>query len=422
MLRTRLLPLAAVALVAPMAACSAQSSAGTTVAPADPQSTSSRPSTTPSSGSPASDAAAAPATTPASTFRLTTNVADGATKVPVSTLLTVTPSQGTVDTVTVASSATGKNAVPKITGTTNAKGVWVANTRLDPGARYTVTATGTGTDGTTRTSNTSFRTQELDRSREVFPTLSPVINGPYGVAQPVVVQFDVPVKNKAEFERNMHVTSIPAQEGSWGWFDDRTVRWRPRTYWKPGTKVKLDANLNGVDAGGGNYGQLNRTLELTIGRKQLGKVDIARHTISWQVGDAKPVTYDMTAGKPGFTTRSGTKVVMEKAENIKMASETTGIARDSAEGYNVDVAYALRVTSSGEFIHSAPWNAGNFGVRNASHGCVGMSTDSMYRLYTTAQIGDPVVFTGSKRTLEDGNGWTDWNLSWEQWRKKSALR
>ena len=67
-------------------------------------------------------------------------------------------------------------------------------------------------------------------------------------------------------------------------------------------------------------------------------------------------------------------------------------------------------------------NAGNFGVRNASHGCVDMSTDSMYRLCTTAQIGDPVIFTGSGRELEDGNGWTDWNVSWEQWRKKSAPR
>lgn len=357
----------------------------------------------------------APTQSPSTTAApLSMNVKDGATQVPVSTQITVT---GNPSDVQVTTNASGKNAVPKITGKLNDKGSWVADDRLDPGARYTVNATGPAGESTTA----SFTTATLSRSQEVFPTLSPVINGPYGVAQPIVVHFDVPVKNKAEFERNMHVTSTPTQEGSWGWYDDKTVHYRPKQHWKPGTKISLDARLNGVDAGGGNYGQLNRTLELEIGKNQSGKVDIAKHTITW-LRDGKPVgTWPMTAGKPGFTTRSGTKLVMEKAEHIKMNSETTGIAQDSSEGYNVPVAYALRVTSSGEFIHSAPWNTGNFGVRNASHGCVGMDEGQMYKLYTTAQIGDPVVFTGSSRKLEVGNGWTEWDMTWEQWKKKSAL-
>lgn len=369
----------------------------------------------------ASPSAPASSAAPATPLSLTTNVRPGATDVPVSTLLRVTATGGKVSDVRVTSTAKGRNTVP-VTGKVDDKGTWTARSRLDPAARYTVEATATGTDGATKTSTTRFTTAQVARADEVFPTLTPVQGGPFGVAQPVVVHFDTPVTNKAEFERNMHVTSVPAQEGSWGWFDDQTVHWRPKQHWKPGTKVTLDANLNGVDAGKGRFGQLNRTLELTIGKDQQGKVDIAKHTITW-LRDGKPVgTWPMTAGKPGFTTRSGTKVVMEKAENITMNSETTGIAQDSAEGYEVKAALALRVTSSGEFIHSAPWNAGNFGVRNASHGCVGLSNDSMYSVYTTAQIGDPVVFTGSDRTLEVGNGWSEWDLSWDEWRAKSALR
>ncbi|GAB3712093.1 L,D-transpeptidase [Mariniluteicoccus flavus] len=366
---------------------------------------------------------AAPSASPsaAGPFGLAVNVANGARGVPVDTQITVTPTSGKVESVTVSSTASGKSTVPKIDGAVNDKGAWVARTRLDPSATYTVTATGSGEGGARKTEKVQFTTAAVARSSEVFPTLTPVQGGPFGVAQPVVIQFDHPVANKAEFERNMHVTSVPAQEGSWGWMDDKTVHWRPKDYWQPGTEVNLDANLNGVNAGNGLYGQESRTLKLKIGRKQVGKVDIANHTISWEVENQSPKTYPMSAGKEGFVTRSGTKVVMEKAENIKMESETTGISRDSSEGYSVKVAYALRVTGSGEFIHSAPWNEGKFGKVNASHGCVGMSEEQMYALYSTSQIGDPVVFTGSDRTLEFGNGWSEWDISWDEWKKKSAL-
>lgn len=415
---TTALALTAAVLVA---GCGAKTepTSGQTPAPSSPTSPAAAGAPSdPASGTPS----AAPTPSKPGPFALTANVKDGASLVPVDTLLSVTPTSGRVDTVTVSSTASGRNAVDKIGGKVNDKGIWVADTRLDPDARYTVTATGTSDDGKTATKTVSFRTMAVSRSNEVFPTLTPVVNGPYGVAQPVVVHFDQPVKNKAEFERNMHVTSVPAQEGSWGWYDDKTVHWRPKNFWKPGTKVKLDANLNGVNAGNGRYGQLNRTLDLQIGKNQSGTVDVAKHTITWMRDGKKLGTWPMTAGKPGFVTRSGTKVVMEKAEGIKMNSETTGISQNSSEGYNVPVAYALRVTTSGEFIHSAPWNAGNFGVRNASHGCVGMDEGQMYSLYSQAQIGDPVVFTGSDRKLEVGNGWTEWNMTWEQWKAKSALK
>lgn len=365
---------------------------------------------------------APPATTPQTgPFALALNVANGAKGVPVDALITVTPKFGRVDKVQVSTTASGKSTNPRIGGAVNGEGVWIADSRLDPSASYTVTATGSGADGSTRTEKATFSTAALSRSNEVFPTLTPVQGGPFGVAQPVVIQFDQPVENKAEFERNLHVTSVPAQEGSWGWIDDKTVHYRPKEYWQPGTEITLDANLNGVNAGNGRYGQESRNLKLKIGRKQIGRVDIAAHTISWQTGDQAPKSYPMSAGKQGFTTRSGTKVVMEKAEGIQMESETTGISRDSSEGYSLKVDYALRVTSSGEFIHSAPWNEGRFGKVNASHGCVGMSTEQMYSLFETAQVGDPVVFTGSDRQTEFGNGWSEWDLNWDQWQQKSAL-
>ena len=36
-------------------------------------------------------------------------------------------------------------------------------------------------------------------------------------------------------------------------------------------------------------------------------------------------------------------------------------------------------------------------------------------------VGDPVTVKGTERKLDDGNGWTPWNLSWDEFIKGSAL-
>ena len=83
-----------------------------------------------------------------------------------------------------------------------------------------------------------------------------------------------------------------------------------------------------------------------------------------------------------------------------MTNEMIGAKED----YSLTAAYALRITNSGEFLHSAPWNAGYFGRTNASHGCTGMSTANASWLIENTLIGDPVVTTGSSRHMELDNG------------------
>ena len=80
-------------------------------------------------------------------------------------------------------------------------------------------------------------------------------------------------------------------------------------------------------------------------------------------------TIYVSGGKPGWATRSGIKLIMAKEYNKKMTNEMIGAKED----YSVRAAYAMRITNSGEFLHSAPWNSAYFGRSNASHGCVGMS-------------------------------------------------
>jgi hypothetical protein len=42
-------------------------------------------------------------------------------------------------------------------------------------------------------------------------------------------------------------------------------------------------------------------------------------------------------------------------------------------------------------------------------------------LFNNTHVGDVIKVVGSPRTLEPGNGYTDWNVSWDKWLEGSAL-
>jgi lipoprotein-anchoring transpeptidase ErfK/SrfK len=238
----------------------------------------------------------------------------------------------------------------------------------------------------------------------------------------VVVSFDIPVTDKASIERHLSVDTAPVQKGSWHWISDTEVHWRPKTYWKPGTDVTVNADINGVDAGDGIYGQEDRETSFTVGDSVIMEIDVNAHTMKVSRNGQVLRTLPISAGKPGFTTRSGVKVIVEKFRTKTMDAATTGISEDDPEYYNIEnVEYAQRVTYSGEFLHAAPWSVGSQGSANVSHGCVGMSTEDAAWLYSLTKRGDVVDVTGSDRSMELSNGFGDWNLSFAQYREGSAL-
>jgi lipoprotein-anchoring transpeptidase ErfK/SrfK len=177
-----------------------------------------------------------------------------------------------------------------------------------------------------------------------------------------------------------------------------------------------------VNAGNGVYGQLDRKVSFTVGQSVISKVYINEHRLDVYVNGSLARSIPVSTGKPGFETRSGTKVVMEKFVEKRMDAATTGISEDDPEYYNIeDVPYALRVTSSGEFLHGAPWSVGSQGSENVSHGCVGMSVENARWLFDLTHRGDVVQVSGSDRGLEQGNGWTDWDISFAEYAEGSAL-
>ncbi len=220
----------------------------------------------------------------------------------------------------------------------------------------------------------------------------------------------------------MKVRSTPQQKGSWYWFSDTVAHWRPKTYWKAGTHVEVDLDINSVNAGGGIYGQENRQVEFEIGDAHVYKVNAQTHQMKVYNNGTLIRTIPITTGKPGFTTRSGTKVIMEKFLEKRMNSETVGISRDNPEYYNINnVQYAMRVTNSGEFIHAAPWSVAYQGSANVSHGCTGLSTENARWLYDMTMRGDVVEYTGTDRPMTLDNGYGDWNLPFAEYRTGSAL-
>ena len=351
-----------------------------------------------------------------SVAELSTNLPKNRKAVPVDTLVKVTAKDATLRSVTLSSAA------GEVAGQVSSDGAsWTAGDRLEPGTSYTLTTVADDDNGEKVRARALFSTQALTLDEQTYPSVAPLQGETVGVGMPVIVNFDLPVTDKAEFEKNMKVTSKPAQPGTWHWLSDTEAHWRPKTYWKAGTDVSVDIDVNGVAAGNGIYGQEDREVDFEIGDAHIYKVDMKTHRMKVFSNGKLLRTIPITTGEqPEFTTRSGVKVIMEKFDSKRMNSETVGIT--GADAYDIDnVQWAMRVTNSGEFIHAAPWSVGSQGYANVSHGCTGMSTDNAGWLYSMSVRGDVVEYTGTDRPMEDGNGYADWNQSFREYRQGSAL-
>ena len=375
-------------------------------------------------GSSASDVSGGtPSQAPAPTTEpvvFTTTPAADAEGVAVDTRVTASAQKGTLTKAWLFYTSKKGNRI-SVDGTLQG-GTWTAGDLLEPGVAYTLTMQATDADGKTTQTTKTFRTANLTLDDQVDVAVSPRDGGTVGIGMPVVVRFDLPVVDKATFEKHMVVTATPAQAGSWYWLSSREAHWRPKAYWKAGSKVHVEADLNGVPAGGARYGQLSQTSDFTIGRSLVAKVNLTTDQMDVMINGKLAKHIPVTGGRPGFITRSGVKVIMDKQTDITMKAETIGLKKDDPNYYaDTPVKYAMRVTDSGEFLHSAPWSVADQGHRNVSHGCTGMSEPDAGWLYDNVMIGDVVETTGTPRPMTMGNGYADWNISGAKWTAGSAL-
>ncbi|CUR53925.1 conserved hypothetical protein [metagenome] len=350
----------------------------------------------------------------AAPVKVTTNVRG--TGVAVDSVVKVEAAGGTLDEVSV------KSPEGPLAGAMNSAGAWVASQLLEPGTTYVVKAVATSDDGASRRQRSQFSTKDLTLDQQTYASVAPLDGETVGVGMPVIVSFDVPVTDRASIEKHLTVTSTPAQKGSWHWISSQEVHWRPKTYWRAGTDVAVDVDVNSVPAGNGIFGQEDRHIDFHVGSANIYKVDAQTHQMKVYSNGNLLRTLPITTGKPGFTTRSGTKVIIEKFSVKRMNSETVGIAAGSPDAYDIDdVRWAMRVTYSGEFIHGAPWSVSSQGYANVSHGCTGMSDENAKWLYDMSKRGDVVEYTGTDRPMTLTNGYGDWNESYSAYADGSAL-
>lgn len=361
----------------------------------------------------ASGAPAAGSSTPPPA--LTIGPAADAKNLPISTEIDTTVERGTVTSVALVDGA--KNPVA---GAMRADGsAWVPDRPLRYRATYTATVTATGEDGTSATQTTTFSTMDKPPGSRVGSGLYLFDGITYGVAMPVVVEFDeaIPESARAAVERRLFVTSTPPQPGAWGWFSDRQVMYRAPAYWRPGTRLTVRTALEGLPIGA-RYGDTDRRATGTIGDQVTIDVDNSTKQMIVVKNGQVLRTLPVSLGKASTPSSSGTMVIMDKQKKTLFDTRNDP---NPANRYVVPIEFAQRLTWGGEYIHSAPWSVAQQGHVNVSHGCVNVSAANASWLYGLTHLGDPVTVRGTEKKLQPGNGWTAWDLSWPQYLRRSAL-
>lgn len=225
----------------------------------------------------------------------------------------------------------------------------------------------------------------------VLPTRGEVV----GVAHPVVVTFTAPIADRRAAERAIAIKSAPAMTGKFEWLDNDVVQWVPDRFWPAHSTVAL--SVAGL------------SLEFATGPAVIGVASISDHTFTVSIDGVEagppstlpaphhrphwgePGVFPASMGRPEYPTPVDSYTVLSKERSVVMDSSSVGIPVDAPDGYLLTVDYAVRITSRGLFVHSAPWAVSSLGFENVSHGCISLSPEDAEWYYNTVNIGDPVI-------------------------------
>ncbi|MFF6916923.1 Ig-like domain-containing protein [Streptomyces sp. NPDC012466] len=342
---------------------------------------------------------------------------DGAKAVDTSGALKVTATKGKLTEVEV-KDAEGKKVDGEISGDGAS---WTPSTHLAGATKYTVHAVAKDSEGRTAAEDAGFTT--LTPENTFTGTFTPEDGSKVGVGMPFSIRFSRGITHPEDVEKAIRIKTEPAVDVEGHWFGNDRLDFRPEKYWEPGTKVTVDLNLDGVEGRSGVYGEQDKKVEFTIGRNQVSVVDAKKLTMK-VMRDGKVIkTIPVTTGQPGMETWNGQMVISEMLTVTRMNGETVGYGGE----YDIkDVPHAVRLTTSGTFLHGNYWASGAFGNYNASHGCIGLRDvrggwDKKVPaawFFNHSMIGDVVVVKNSEdRIVDPDNGLNGWNMSWEKWKK-----
>ncbi|MEU0287290.1 MULTISPECIES: Ig-like domain-containing protein [Streptomyces] len=341
---------------------------------------------------------------------------NGAKSVATSGALKVTAAKGKLTEVVV-KNPDGKAVDGAISGD---GATWTPSTHLAASTTYTVHAVAKDAEGRTTAEDSRFTT--LTPENTFIGHFTPEDGSTVGVGMPFSLRFTRGITNPEDVEKAIRITTVPAVEVEGHWFGNDRLDFRPETYWKAGTKVTVDLNLDGVEGRDGVYGKQAKTVSFTIGRSQVSVVDAKKLTMK-VMRDGKLIKkIPVTTGAPGYETWNGKMVISEKLAVTRMNGDTVGYGGE----YDIkDVPHAMRLSTSGTFIHGNYWGGDVFGNRNDSHGCVGLrdvrggwdKKAPAAWFFENSLIGDVVeVKNSDDAVIAPDNGLNGWNMSWEKWK------
>lgn len=285
---------------------------------------------------------------------------------------------------------------------------WVTES-LPPARRLWVTVT----DATGLVAGrTNFK---MDRADKTFTVdVWPKANN-MGAGVPLVVDFGVPITNRADVERALVVTSDKDfGEAGWFWVDSSKAVFRPRNYWPAHATVTLKANLSSVEGAKGVWGPRVES-NFKTGDQVILKVNLNKHRMTYTRNGKQEMSFPISGGMPGWETESGTKILTAHISPKRLYNP------DPENGWDVTVDYGIRVNDNGEYIHDAVWNY-SIGYANTSHGCTNMTPGDMAWIWRNTKFGDVAEYTGSSTKIGTDDYLAGyWNYTWPEWKRGSAL-
>ncbi|MDQ8701991.1 Ig-like domain-containing protein [Streptomyces sp. LHD-70] len=298
-------------------------------------------------------------------------------------------------------------------------------------AKYTVDAVALDGHGRRHARHVKFTTFVPDERFVAY--VKPENRSTVGTGMIVSLEFNQEIENREAVERAVRVRSNPPVEIAGHWFGKTRLDFRPKDYWQPDTQVTVDLGLRDVEGSPGVFGLQRKQFGFTVGRSQVSLVDAAKHTMEVRRDGELLSTLPITAGSGKNTTYNGKMVISEMLDVTRMNGATVGFTDGDGKGeYDIpDVPHAIRLTTSGTFLHGNYWApSSTFGNTNVSHGCVGLrdvkgghSDTPAGWFFDRSLVGDVVEVVNSKdKKVDPDNGLSGWNMDWRKWRAGSALR
>ncbi|MFI6058452.1 Ig-like domain-containing protein [Streptomyces sp. NPDC051286] len=351
---------------------------------------------------------------------------NGATNASINNDAKVTVAKGKLTEVTMTTAAGAS-----VQGTLAADGTsWKPSGQLERSTTYKINATAKDSKGREAHENSSFTT--VSPANSFIGNFTPEDGSTVGVGMPVSINFNKPITNQKAVQDGITVTTSSGQQVVGHWFNSQRLDLRPEQYWTGGSTVTLKLALDGVEGSNGVFGVQQKTVTFKVGRNQVSTVDASTKMMTVTQNGKTIKTIPISAGSPANPTYNGQMVISEKFKETRMNGATVGFTDADGKGeYDIkDVPHAMRLSSSGTFIHGNYWGARSvFGGANTSHGCVGLAdvkgagdaNQPAAWFYNNSLVGDVVIVKNSPdKTITPDNGLNGWNMSWADWQAGSA--